>query len=104
MGPAVLITLGVLFLFDQMDVVCWMHFHYTWPAILIVVGIVKLLDHSASMEGHIPPGWQGQVPGYGAPPYVAPPVPPQPPVAPPPMPPAGFITPGSKGPDQRGGA
>ena len=108
MGPAVLITIGVLFLFDQMGHLHWMEFGFTWPALLIVIGVIKLLEHQASMEGHVPPGWQGQMPGYGTPPYVPPPAPPQPPMyqPPPPVPPAGFIAPGSsvKGPDERGGA
>lgn len=128
MGPAVLITLGVLFLLDQMGHAHWMDFGFTWPALLIVIGVVMLLSHSASMEGHIPrgqygpPAWQsrdqrGAVPPYpysgqpypgqpGAPgpgSYAAPPGPVTPPA---PVPPAGFITPGTsiKGPDDRGGA
>lgn len=117
-GPAVLITLGVLFLFDQMEMVHWMQFSYTWPAILIVIGLVKLLEHGASIEGHVPrelappPGWQGGNQGYPQQPYSGQPTPPQTPiyppavVTPPPVPQAGFIGPGSpvKGPDDRGGA
>ncbi|HUK43541.1 MAG TPA: DUF5668 domain-containing protein [Candidatus Bathyarchaeia archaeon] len=117
-GPAILITLGVLFLFDQMDMVHWMQFNYTWPAILIVIGVVKLLEHGASVEGHIPrefgpPRWQPGNQGYPPQPYAGPPVPPQGPgyptppvVTPPPIPQAGFIGPGStvKGPDEQGGA
>ena len=33
MGPAVLITLGVLFLLDQMVHIYWMDFGRTWPAL-----------------------------------------------------------------------
>jgi len=115
MGPAVLITIGVLFLIDQMGHAYWMEFHFTWPALLIVIGVVMLLSHSASMEGHVPrgqypPAWQppSQMPGNLTHPVSGGyPVPPAPPVAPPPpIPPAGFITPGNtvKTPDDRGGA
>jgi hypothetical protein len=53
MGAAVLITLGVLFLLSL-----WAHirFHYTWPVILIVIGIVLFLRSSAPTTGHISPG------------------------------------------------
>ena len=53
MGAAMLITLGVLFLLSA-----WGHvgFHYTWPVILIVIGLVKFLQASAPTTGHIPPG------------------------------------------------
>ncbi len=118
MGPAVLITIGVLFLLDQMGHMHWMDFSYTWPAILIVIGLIKLLEHSASMEGHVPsqygpPAWQSRDQRYGAQPYSGPPTPPgapgytpPPTVTPPPVPPAGFIAPGStaKGPNDTGGA
>src|SRR5579871_852452 len=118
MGPAVLITIGVLFLFDQMGGMHWMHFGFTWPALLIVIGPIKLLEDSASMAAHIQPqhgpsGWQARDPRYGTPPYTGQPAPPpgtgypQPPiVSPPPVSQAGFIAPGSpvKGPDEQGGA
>jgi len=101
MGPAVLITIGVLFLLDQMGHMHWMDFGYTWPALLIVIGLILLLEHSASIYGHIPREYtrmqraQGQPmpPGYpqqpGTPGYPQP----QAPVAPPPNAPAGFIQP-----------
>lgn len=44
MGPAILITIGSLFLIER-----WMPeygFHELWPVILIVIGLVKLLDGS----------------------------------------------------------
>jgi LiaI-LiaF-like transmembrane region len=52
MGAGVLITLGVLFLLST-----WAHvsFHYTWPVILIVIGLVKFLQASGPTTGHIPP-------------------------------------------------
>jgi hypothetical protein len=99
MGPAVLITIGVLFLLDQMGHAHWMGFGFSWPALLIVIGLIKLLEHSASTNGHIPreyganlPPNPGQPYPPGAPGYH----PQQGPVAPPPpVPPAGFITPGT---------
>jgi hypothetical protein len=49
MGPAILVTIGVLLLFNEFHLV---RFHYTWPVILIVIGVVKVLVASASVEGH----------------------------------------------------
>ena len=75
MGPAVLITLGVLFLLDQTVHIRWMDFGSTWPALLIVIGLILFLEHSSPATSHIPPGFipgpQGPVPG-------GPPVPPSP--------------------------
>jgi LiaF transmembrane domain/B-box zinc finger len=50
MGPAVLLGFGILFLLDQ-----WtdLKFGRTFPAILIVIGAVKLLQAAGSNEGHI---------------------------------------------------
>jgi Domain of unknown function (DUF5668)/B-box zinc finger len=53
MGPAILLTIGILFLLNVT-----LHgpgFGRTWPIILLVVGGVKLLQGSSSAEGHIPP-------------------------------------------------
>jgi len=99
MGPAVLITIGVLFLLDQMGHMHWMDFGYTWPALLIVIGLIKLLEHGASTYGHIPREYtrmqQGQPMPPGYPPPGTPGYPPQGPVVtPPPNAPAGFIQPG----------
>jgi Domain of unknown function (DUF5668)/B-box zinc finger len=66
MGPAMLITIGILFLLQSFDVA---DFDRTWPAILLVVGVVKLVQSNASSAGHV-----GPLPL--APPPVAPPVPP----------------------------
>jgi hypothetical protein len=54
MGPAVLITIGVLFLLDQMTHIYWMEFGRTWPALLIVIGLIMFLQHNAPSTGHIP--------------------------------------------------
>ncbi|HKS75371.1 MAG TPA: DUF5668 domain-containing protein, partial [Terriglobales bacterium] len=67
MGPAILITLGVLFLLDEVSTI---DFGKTWPAILLVIGVVKLVQSNASYNGHVgplPPG----APGY--PPNMPPP-------------------------------
>lgn len=50
MGPAVLITVGVLSLLDDMTRYDW---HRTWPVLILVIGIVSLLRSNASTEGHI---------------------------------------------------
>jgi len=59
MGPAILVTLGVLFLLDNTSNI---DFGKTWPAILLVIGVVKLVQSNASYAGHIgplPPGSSG---------------------------------------------
>ena len=92
MGPAVLITIGVLFLLDQLGHSRWMDFGSTWPALLIVMGLIMFLQHNASQEGHVPRD-NPQMIMRPAPPV--PPPPPQPPiVTPPPVPSAGSITSG----------
>jgi len=52
MGPAMVLTTGILFLLDSMDIA---GLHRTWPAWILVVGIVKLLQSSASSAGHVGP-------------------------------------------------
>jgi cell wall-active antibiotic response 4TMS protein YvqF/B-box zinc finger protein len=74
MGPAMLLTIGTLFLLQSLNVV---DFDRTWPAILLVVGIVKLLQSNASSAGHVGP----YVP---APPIAQQPIVPPPPSSPPP--------------------
>jgi B-box zinc finger len=57
MGPAMLVTLGVLILLDSTT--SRLEFHRTWPALLLVIGVVKLIQSNASTSGHIgplPPG------------------------------------------------
>ena len=51
-GPAVLMTIGILFLLQTLNVV---EFGRTWPAILLVIGIVKLLQSNASAAAHTGP-------------------------------------------------
>jgi hypothetical protein len=61
-GPAMLVTLGVLFLLDSVSRV---GFGRTWPAILLVIGVIKLVQSNASNTGHVgplPPGCSGFLP------------------------------------------
>ena len=77
MGPAVVTTIGVLMLLDTTSRVS---FDKTWPAILLVIGVVKLLQSNASGEGHsglLPPGPSGFPPNT-TPPPANPPTPEQP--------------------------
>lgn len=41
-GPVLLITLGLIFLFDQ--IVPGWGMRRTWPVLLVVIGVVRLLD------------------------------------------------------------
>jgi LiaI-LiaF-like transmembrane region len=59
MGPAVLITVGVLFLLAQATNLFWLSFHHTWPALLIVIGLVLFLERNVPTTGHIPAGYTG---------------------------------------------
>ena len=82
-GPAVLITIGVLFLIHQSAWGWDWGIGRTWPVILLVIGLVKLAEAMASTEGHI--GRQGPMPpgtvppGPMPPPNIPPPAPPRPP-------------------------
>jgi hypothetical protein len=73
MGPAMVLTTGILFLLDSMDIA---GLHRTWPAWILVVGIVKLLQSSASSAGHV-----GALPPPPSPPGAGV-MPPQPPPSP----------------------
>jgi hypothetical protein len=83
MGPAVLITLGALFLIGEFS---HFPFHRSWPVLLLVIGIVKLLQYTAPIDGHIPVQM-----------YVPAPV-----VAPPPAPPSGNVPPEQHGSQNQG--
>jgi hypothetical protein len=71
MGPAVLITLGVLFLLQQTNWGWSWGFHRTWPVLLIVIGVVQVLKFTAPTEGHVPAGYMAQ-PAMVTPPPAAP--------------------------------
>jgi hypothetical protein len=49
MGPAVLITVGLLSLLESTSRYGW---DRTWPLLLVVIGLVKFLQSSASDAGH----------------------------------------------------
>jgi hypothetical protein len=70
MGPAVVITIGVLFLLQEMRDGGY-GFSNTYPFILVVVGAILLASSLAPGEGHI----SSEV----VPPAVTPPAPPVPP-------------------------
>lgn len=72
MGPAVLITIGVLAFIDQYTDNWNFSFWHLAPVILIVIGVIQVLSSVASGEGHVGPGanWQN-------PPQVPPQAPPQ---------------------------
>jgi len=65
MGPAIIITIGVLFLLDQMRGGNF-SFENTYPVILIVIGAISLAAAASSAEGHVsgavPPPMPGSVP------------------------------------------
>jgi hypothetical protein len=56
-GPAIITTIGILFLLSELDVA---KFNRTWPIILLVIGAMKLLHNSVGSGPGIPPG-----PGVG---------------------------------------
>jgi len=79
MGPAVITTVGVLFLLDQMRGGDF-SFGNTYPVILIVIGVISLAAAASPADGHIsgpvPPAAPGapgsapivpqnQIPGQG---------------------------------------
>jgi len=67
-GPAIIITVGVLFLLDQVRGGNF-SFGNTYPVILIVIGVISLAAAAASTEDHVSgpvpptaPGAPGSVP------------------------------------------
>ncbi|HEU5403241.1 MAG TPA: DUF5668 domain-containing protein [Terriglobales bacterium] len=81
MAPTVLVTLGVLFLLDNLNV---MSFDRSWAILLIVIGVVMVLQRTSSTEGHVPIGFV------------------QPPIMNPPPPAPGDIPPDIPGPGVEG--
>ena len=65
MGPAIIITVGVLFLLSEMRG-GYFDFSNTFPIILIVIGAIQLAGALSSTEGHIngsiPPAAPGATP------------------------------------------
>ncbi len=76
MGPAVLVTLGVLLLLSELNIA---YFHRTWPILLIVIGLVKVLTPNLDNTGHIEAAAPSvETPaGMGAPPPPQNPEPPK---------------------------
>lgn len=70
-GPILLITFGTLMALNHMDK---LSFERTWPILIIVYGVFKLLERMLARP--VAPAWQQ--PGY-TPPYPPPYQPPQPP-------------------------
>jgi Domain of unknown function (DUF5668) len=56
-GPVLLVTIGILFAIHQAGI---LSFSRTWPLLIIVIGIMKLLER-AGAPAHAHPG------GYAAP-------------------------------------
>lgn len=81
MAPAVLVTLGVLFLLGTLTHGRIEFGSHTWPVLLIVIGAVKLAQRSASTAGHVDPAYPNYVPGQAPQPVVG--VPYQPATEPP---------------------
>ena len=85
-GPIILITFGVLFTLDYSGA---FGFERTWPVIIIVFGLFKLLERMAGGSGYAvyqpaypPPAGYAPAGGYTPPqPHAAPPSPPPPPAA-----------------------
>ena len=75
-GPAMLMTVGVLWLLSDIGGLDWGH---SWPIILIVLGLVKVLQGNASTAGHV--DWLN--PAAAPVPPVNPPVSVEPPKQPP---------------------
>jgi hypothetical protein len=60
-GPVLLVTIGVLFAIHQAGV---LSFSRTWPLLIIVIGVMKLLERAWAP----PVPWPGSVPGGPPPP------------------------------------
>ena len=74
MGPAILITIGVLFLLHQLHG-GYFDFTNTWPVILVVIGMVQLASAFAPRDGHVETPPISAVPGAPPPPPAVPPPP-----------------------------
>jgi hypothetical protein len=72
MGPAVLITLGLLFLLANLSNY---PFQRTWPILLIVMGAIKLLRYAVTDRAHVnpPDPYQPPYAGPNSPPGTYPP-------------------------------
>ena len=55
MASVILMVVGFLFLLDEGFRFRELNFDRTWPLILITVGVMLMLQRTASMEGHMQP-------------------------------------------------
>jgi hypothetical protein len=58
-GPLLLITLGVLCSLHEADM---LSFRYTWPVLIIMVGVLILIERAVAAPGALPPNanaWAG---------------------------------------------
>ncbi len=70
MGPVIVVTVGVLFLLQEMRG-GYFDFGNTYPVILIVIGLISLASAMASSDGHVssaPPVPAAITPTQGVPP------------------------------------
>jgi hypothetical protein len=59
-GPIMLITLGSLVAIDYSGIY---GFWRTWPILIIVFGLLKLLERASAKPAPYPPNYPGQYPG-----------------------------------------
>ena len=69
MGPAIIVTIGVLFLLSEMRG-GFFDFTNSWPVILIVIGGISLASSLSPMTGHVSPS-APQIAPPGAPQGIA---------------------------------
>jgi hypothetical protein len=55
-GPVILITLGILFAIDHFGS---LRFERSWPVLIIVIGIMKLLERPSQPQQGVPQAQQG---------------------------------------------
>jgi hypothetical protein len=68
-GPAILLLVGVLALFDELGVID--HFwRWFWPLLMIMIGVLLLAERTAMASEDYPPPYPG--PGYPGPGYPGP--------------------------------
>src|SRR5258708_16742473 len=69
LGAAILITLGILFLLNNLT---RLDFFESWPVLLIVIGVFIYFRRAASAEGHVQPYYTAPAGTRPPPPYPAP--------------------------------
>ena len=58
-GPAVLITIGVIFQVDRLDYFPWWSMHQMWPLILIAIGVALMIGRFARHSNGAPRSGDG---------------------------------------------